>query len=192
MIKNGEMKMGLLNMLKGKERKETLEDLYNQILENNSSKFSTLLFNLYEDEDCYTVEAVFDDDAFIIGREKPYFIANNDINYTIILESFKTRLEKFYLENHNKLNNLKEISYGFVDGDLYYIKKNKKKRNDIKVTMEELEALNDQKLLAWITVYTDGEKRKENGINSFSRELTTEERNEYIKFLYENFKIKDK
>lgn len=56
MIKNGEMKMGLLNMLKGKERKETLEDLYNQILENNSSKFSTLLFNLYEDEDCYTVE----------------------------------------------------------------------------------------------------------------------------------------
>lgn len=90
--------MGLLNMLKGKERKETLEDLYNQILENNSSKFSTLLFNLYEDEDCYTVEAVFDDDAFIIGREKPYFIANNDINYTIILESFKTRLEKFYLE----------------------------------------------------------------------------------------------
>lgn len=186
------MKMGLLNMLKGKERKETLEDLYNQILENNSSKFSTLLFNLYEDEDCYTVEAVFDDDAFIIGREKPYFIANNDINYTIILESFKTRLEKFYLENHNKLNNLKEISYGFVDGDLYYIKKHKKKRNDIKVTMEELEALNDQKLLAWITVYTDGEKRKENGINSFSRELTTEERNEYIKFLYENFKIKDK
>ena len=109
-----------------------------------------------------------------------------------ILESFKTRLEKFYLENHNKLNNLKEISYGFVDGDLYYIKKHKKKRNDIKVTMEELEALNDQKLLAWITVYTDGEKRKENGINSFSRELTTEERNEYIKFLYENFKIKDK
>ena len=152
--------MGLLNMLKGKERKETLEDLYNQILENNSSKFSTLLFNLYEDEDCYTVEAVFDDDAFIIGREKPYFIANNDINYTIILESFKTRLEKFYLENHNKLNNLKEISYGFVDGDLYYIKKHKKKRNDIKVTMEELEALNDQKLLAWITVYRWRKKKR--------------------------------
>lgn len=184
--------MGLLNMFKGKERKETLEDLYNQILENNSSKFSTLLFNLYEDEDCYTVEAVFDDDALIIGREKPYFIAYNDINYTTILESFKTGLEKFYSENHLKFNNLKEISYGFVDGDLDYIKKTKEKRNDRKVTMEELESLDDQKLLAWITVYTDREKRKENGIISISRELTTEERDKYIKFLYENFNIDGK
>ena len=44
----------------------------------NLNDYSELLFNLYEDKDAYSIEAVFDDDELIIGREDHHYAVYKD------------------------------------------------------------------------------------------------------------------
>ena len=87
------------------------------------------MFNLYESEKYVTFEAVFDDDALVIGREEPAVICEAGENSELALRQIQTVLKKFYRNHKDSLANLKEISYGFVDGDLYYIKKRRGEKN---------------------------------------------------------------
>ena len=100
----------------------TLQDLFYQVKKQNAEVFSELLFNLYEDTAAYTVEAVFDDDALLIGRDDPAVICENHEDFHSALREFEKALRSFYEQHKNAFENLKIISYGFVDGDLEYMK----------------------------------------------------------------------
>lgn len=165
------------------------QELFFEILNSNRAEFSELLFNLYEDRENCSMEAVFDDEALVIGRERPAVICETKTGYTEVLKEIGNMLERFYKDNKAALSNIKEISYGFVDGDLYYIKKRRRRKIIQKTfTESDFESFNDVKLMAWLSVYTDEKKREESGINAFVlNELTDEERIKYRLFLTENF-----
>ena len=98
----------------------------------NLNDYSELLFNLYEDKDAYSIEAVFDDDELIIGREDHHFaVEKDDTGYELVLKDTSLELKTYFKENKEKYKHFKCISYGFVDGDLYYIKKPRKKKEQI-------------------------------------------------------------
>ncbi|MFR6331711.1 MAG: hypothetical protein ACLUOI_24860 [Eisenbergiella sp.] len=44
-------------------------ELLEMVLKSNCEHYASLMFNLYESEKYVTFEAVFDDDALVIGRE---------------------------------------------------------------------------------------------------------------------------
>ena len=46
-------------------------ELLEMVLKSNCKHYASLMFNLYESEKYVTFEAVFDDDALVIGREEP-------------------------------------------------------------------------------------------------------------------------
>jgi len=103
----------------------------------------------------------------------------------------RPKVKSFYTENRTVLDNIKEFSYGFVDGDLYYVKKRRKVKMTAVFTEEDFKEFNDVKLLAWLSVYTDEDKRKQNKIDAFVlNQLTDEERKRYRRFLAENFDYK--
>jgi predicted AlkP superfamily phosphohydrolase/phosphomutase len=61
--------INILNSYFAVERIDVMiKELLEEIEQLNLNDYSEILFNLYEDEDTYTVEAVFDDDKLIIGR----------------------------------------------------------------------------------------------------------------------------
>ena len=44
-------------------------DVLFELIENSDEKdYTSLLFNIYEDKDYFTIEASFDDDNFVIGQ----------------------------------------------------------------------------------------------------------------------------
>ena len=97
-------------------------------IENIDCKeYDELLFNLYEDMNSYSIEAVFDEDKIIIGREEGlYIVGDKSIGYEEILSKVCKELKSYFKKNKEQYRNLKSISYGFVDGDLYYIRKPRK------------------------------------------------------------------
>lgn len=99
-----------------------LQNLFYQVKEQNTEEYTELLFNLYEDTAAYTVEAVFDDDALMIGRDNPAVICENHGDFLSALRVFEQALRSFCNQYQSEFDNLKIISYGFVDGDLAYIK----------------------------------------------------------------------
>lgn len=171
------------------ENKAEIERLFSDVISSNKPEFSELMFNLYEDKNCYSMEAIFDDEAVIIGRELPVEICDAEKHFTEVLKDIKPVLSEFYKSNKANLSNIKEISYGFVDGDLHYIKRKRQKKNTAKIfTEKDFEAFNDVKLRAWLSVYTDEQKREDNGIDTFVlNKLAEEERIKYRRFLAENF-----
>lgn len=134
----------------------TLQDLFYQVKEQNTEGFSELLFNLYEDTSAYTVEAVFDDDALLIGRDDPAFICENHGDFHAVLREFEKALRTFYEQHKNVFENLKVISYGFVDGDLEYMKgtdnsysEEEQQPTGKTAVKEKLQRLIEQKISQW-------------------------------------------
>ena len=96
-----------------------LEDVEKQ----DFKTYSEILFNLYEDLNEYTIEAVFDHDALIIGRaDKKYIVSKKDCDYREILKKVDTILKPYFETKEDKYGQFTSIAYGFVDGDLFYIK----------------------------------------------------------------------
>lgn len=160
-------------------------ELLEMVLESNCERYASLMFNLYESEKYVTFEAVFDDDAFVIGREEPAVICEAGENSELALRQIQTVLKKFYRNHKDSLANLKEISYGFVDGDLYYIKKRRGEKTARKViekfTAESFVNFDIVKLDAWISVYVKEEDREKYNLPLFPPSHPSEKMLEYYR-----------
>ncbi|MGN1162362.1 MAG: hypothetical protein ACI4T2_00330 [Christensenellales bacterium] len=99
-----------------------LNKLFKEVLKETNNMEESLMFNLYEDEDCYSMEATFDDEEYVICRDNPAILCSNSIDYEQVLKAVHDKIELFVKQNEKKLKMANEISYGFVDGDLYYIR----------------------------------------------------------------------
>ena len=75
-------------MLNDKE----LNRLFKEVLKETNNMEESLMFNLYEDEDCYSMEATFDDEEYVICRDNPAILCFNSIDYEQVLKLFTTRL----------------------------------------------------------------------------------------------------
>ena len=160
-------------------------ELLEMVLKSNCEHYASLIFNLYESEKYVTFEAVFDDDALVIGREEPAVICQAGENYDLALRQIQTVLKKFYRNHKDSLENLKEISYGFVDGDLYYIKKRRGGKTTQKViakfTAESFMDFDIVKLDAWISVYVKEEDREKYNLPLFPPSHPSEKMLEYYR-----------
>lgn len=166
-----------------------MKQFLDEVLIANKNNYKSLVFNIYEDEEHYTMEAIFDENVEI-RRERPIIIGDTNVDYKFILENVKNNLLSFYKKYDNKLSNLDDISYGFVDGDLYYIKKKTiKEKSYKKFTFEDIKEFSPIKIGAWISVYLKKEVKDAMKIPytaSFPK-MTEEELNKWIKILVENF-----
>lgn len=173
-----------------------LQQLFEQVVAQNPPFATTLIFNLYEDSARFTVEAVLDDEAVVIGRDNPAIVCNAACGYEAALELFQSKAKVFYEENKAALSNFKEISYGFVDGDLFYIKRPRSRRGakqQKRYTPADFESFSPFKLHAWIVVYVDQDKKEEFGLPLFApKEMNSAEHKRYREFLAENFNYEKK
>lgn len=153
--------------------------------------YSELLFNLYEDKDAYSIEAVFDDDELILGREDQRFaVDKDDTGYELVLKETALVLKTYFKENKEKYKHFKCISYGFVDGDLYYIKKPRKKKEQIHFSKEDFYAFDAFRISAWLTVYLNTEGKEKFGHEVFETDfntLSTEELHKWCEILADYF-----
>lgn len=136
-----------------------ITELLKKIESFDCKEYDELMFNIYEDVNSYSLEAVFDEDKVIIGREEGLYIAGDkSIGYEEILSRVSTELKSYFKKNKEQYRNLKSISYGFVDGDLYYIRKaGKTKKNQMVYTKDSFYDFDAVKLEAWLRVYLNEE-----------------------------------
>jgi len=104
-----------------KLNKKELKRLFNETIKNLEEMEESITFNLYEDLDCYSMETAFDDENFVICRDNPAILCKKNIDFEAVLKLVEKEIVKFIKTNQSKLIRVQEISYGFVDGDLYYI-----------------------------------------------------------------------
>lgn len=176
---------------KDKKIETTMNNFFYDVLVNNNTKYSSLMFNLYEDEKYYTMEAVYDD-VIAIRRNNPIEICDKTNDYKTALSIVKNQLSSFYKDNNDKLKNINELSYGFVDGDLYYIKQRTLKsehKNNKKFTFEEIKKFDPIKIGAWTTVYLKKEIKDAIKIpfTADFPKMSEDELNKWISLLVENF-----
>jgi len=173
-----------------------LQQLFEQVAAKNTPSATKLMFNLYEESDHYTVEAVLDDEAVVIGRDNPAIVCDTACGYEAALELFQSKAKVFYEENKAALSNFQEISYGFVDGDLFYIKRPRSRRGakqQKRYTPADFESFSPFKLHAWIVVYVNQDKKEEFGLPLFApKEMNSAEHKRYREFLAENFNYEKK
>lgn len=150
--------------------------------------YSEMLFNLYEDEEAYTVEVVFDDDKLIIGRDNQrYIIEERNADFNVVLKNVSLILKTYFKEKKDKYKQFKSIAYGFVDGDLYYIKKPRKKKKElIHFSKEDFYSFDAFRVEAWLTVYLNAEGKEKYGHEVFEtdfKKLSTEELHKWCEIL---------
>ena len=170
-----------------------LEEFLQTVKDNNESKYSALLFNLYEDETAYTMEAVYGEDDKLIGREQPFVICGKECSWEQVLKKVGVELKEYFKEQKDSFKNLKEISYGFVDGDLLYVKKPRKKKEQIRFVKEDFYDMPGDKLEAWLIVYLreDAQKKyQEERWNTNFRHLSEEKFQYWCEILADNFDYK--
>lgn len=170
-----------------------IEDLFLEIKKLNITYYQSLLFNIYEDEASYTIEASFDDDEFVIGRDNPYEICSSDMSWEDVEKEVGLKLKELIKADSKFFKPLKEITYGFVDGNLYYIKKSRKKKQQVVFTADDFLDFDPIRLSAWLTVYLTEEAQEIYGTKRFMTdfsELTDEENLYWRKILAENFDYK--
>lgn len=170
--------------------KSELKRLFDEILTNIDKMESSLVFNLYEDMDCYSMEAAFDDENIVICRENPAIICSDHIDYKVVLGLIKDEVKEFVKTNKEMLTKAKEVACGFVDGELYYIKKIRKPRIEKRtLTMDDLKDFDAGRLVMWISVYMKSEaKKKLNPPNFFNYEsLTQDDLEKWKRILLDNF-----
>ncbi len=170
--------------------KAEVKRLFDETLKNIDKMERSIVFNLYEDENCYSMEATFDDENVVICRNNPAILCAREIDYKIVLMLIKKEIKEFVATHKDCLVKVKELSYGFVDGDLHYIKKSKspyiKKR---KLTMDDLEDFDAVRLIMWISVYMKDEaKKKYEPPTLFNyNNLTSEDLKKWKQILLDNF-----
>ncbi len=174
-----------------KNSKTTMENFFNEVLIKNDTKYSSLMFNLYEDEQHYSMEAVYDN-VIAIRKNNPIEICDKTNDYKTALSIVKNELSAFYRDNKEQLKNISELSYGFVDGDLYYIKQKSlksKHKNNKKFTFEEIKKFDPIKIGAWMTVYLKKEIKDTTKIpfTADFPKMSEDELNKWISLLVENF-----
>ncbi len=174
-----------------KNSKKTMKNFFNEVLVKNDTKYSSLMFNLYEDEQYYSMEAVYDN-VIAIKRNSPIEICDKTNDYKTALSIVKNELSAFYRDNKEQLKNISELSYGFVDGDLYYIKQKNLKfehKNNKKFTFEEVKKFDPIKIGAWTTVYLKKEIKDTMKIpfTADFPKMSEDELNKWINLLVENF-----
>ena len=114
-----------------------LESLFEAIGKEDISRYSSVLFNIYEDKDAYTIEACFDDDALVIGRDKPFVICGKDISWDKAEKKAGKELTGYIKSSREKYK-------GFSSD---------KKTEKVLFTAEDFKDLPPAKLKAWMTVY---------------------------------------
>ena len=158
-------------------RKE-LEHLFSEIIKNVKHLKESIMFNLYEDAESYSVEASFDDENFVVCRDNPAILCSNEIDFKKVLKEIKKEIKVFVTDNEKIFKDIQEVSFGFVDGDLFYIKKAKKQKYKIKTTFtfEDFKDFNSLKLIMWLEMYLTNEaKERYNPPTIFNYETLTEE-----------------
>ncbi len=165
----------------------TIQELFDLTAAVDCTKYRTLWFNVYEDADAYTMEAAFDEETFVIGRDDPAVICGKEKHWEAVLQEVRSLTEAFCQQNAEKFNHLAEIAYGFVDGDLVYLKQSETERTEQtkRFTAADFMDFNIAKLHAWITVYVDREVRKQLPLFP-PKDPTEEELQKYREFLAEH------
>ncbi|MBE5912693.1 MAG: hypothetical protein E7274_01365 [Pseudobutyrivibrio ruminis] len=170
-----------------------IEYLFLEIKKLNITDYQSLLFNIYEDETCYTIEASFDDDEYVIGRDNPFKICDLEKSWEDVEKDVGVKLKELIKADTKFFKPLKEITYGFVDGDLHYIKKSRTKKQQVVFTADDFVDFDAVRLKAWLTVYLTDEAQKKYGLKRFKTDFSklTEEENLYWRtILAENFDYK--
>ncbi len=167
----------------------TIQALFDRITETDCTAYQKLWFNVYEDADAFTMEAAFDEETFVIGRDNPAVIADKNTHWETVLSEVRALVEKFCQQNESKFSHLSEIAYGFVDGELEYLKKDESlsPKRTKRFTAEDFADFNIVKLHAWITVYVDKQVQKQLPLPMFPPMKPTEEELwKYREFLAEH------
>lgn len=156
-----------------------LNDLLKDIDYYNLNDYTEMFFNLYEDADAYSIEVVFDDDKLIIGREDKYYrIGEKNVPFDDILNDTASALKKYFKENKEKYRHIESIyrhiesiSFGFVDGDLYYFKKHDINKEQVHFSIEDFYSFDPFKIRAWLTVYLNSEGKQKYGNEVFETDF---------------------
>ena len=170
-----------------------LESFFDDIGNKDLSGFSSVLFNLYEDADSFSIEACFDEDELVIGRENPYVICGADTPWKKVEKKVGKTLEKYIKSNRKMYAHFDSIAYGFVDGDLNYIRKPSKKKETkepVHFTSEDFKSFDPSKLKAWMTVYLTSEASQKSLKEWFMvkfETLSEEQLQHWREFLADNF-----
>lgn len=168
-----------------------LKSLFAEIENTEIAEYTSLLFNLYEDKKYYTIEACFDDEAFIIGRDDPFVICKHTVPWQKVESEIDSALQARIRKFKDIYKHFESISYGFVDGDLHYIKKpHQKTKGNKHFSADDFKDFKSQKLTAWLSVYlTDEakEKYKYDMIKMMFSDLKEEQHEYWRKILAENF-----
>ena len=169
-----------------------LTEAFFKCIENADKKdYSSLLFNIYADEKYYTIEASFDDDTYVIGRDDPFVLCEKNIPWQTVEKDVGLELNSRIKENKETYKQFKSISYGFVDGDLNYIRTPRKKKKEIvHFTSDDFKDFPSHKLTAWLTVYLTEEAKAEYKMDMLElmfNELSEEQHKYWREILAENF-----
>ena len=167
-----------------------LKSIIKAIESKDISGYSSVLFNLYEDKDAYTIEASFDEDAFLVGRESPFVICKAGPAWEKVLKKIGKELSKYVSKNSEKYKNFKSIAYGFTEGDLIYIRKPEMKKETEHFTADDFACFAPAKLKAWLSVYLTFEAKEKSWKEWFMvkfEELPEEKLQYWREFLAENF-----
>lgn len=168
-----------------------LKLLFEKIENADIQGYTALLFNIYEDSVYYTVEASFDDESFIIGRDDPFVICEKTVPWQKVERDFESALQARIKTHKDTYRQFVSISYGFVDGDLHYIRKPRKKSKEIKCySAEDFKDFESHKLTAWLSVYLTDEAKEKYRFNMMSMmfsELSEEQHKYWREILAENF-----
>lgn len=168
--------------------KQELERLFKETIKNIEKMEESIMFNLYEDLEVYSMEATFDDEEVVICRENPAILCLKEYKFKDVLKAVRIELKTFCEANKEKLKKAKEISFGFVDGDLFYIKKARKSSREIKkFTADDFKDFSPSKLEAWITVYMTDEARKKYKASLIIKKIRRWSMRKWRKRLAENF-----
>ena len=170
---------------------DNMEALFKLIENSDKKDYTSLLFNIYEDEEYYTIEASFDDDNFVIGRDNPFTLCDKNTPWQIVEKDVGIAVDSWIKKNKEAYKQFKSISYGFVDGDLHYIRKPRKKKQEIvHFTSDDFKDFPSHKLTAWLAVYLTEEakeKYKMNMLGLMFNELSEEQHKYWREILAENF-----
>ena len=167
-------------------------DVLFELIENSDEKdYTSLLFNIYEDKYYFTIEASFDDDIFVIGRDNPFTLCEKNTPWQTVEKDVGLAINSRIKKNKEAYKQFKSISYGFVDGDLHYIRKPRKKKKEIvHFTSDDFKDFPSHKLTAWLAVYLTEEakaKYKMNMLELMFNELSEEQHKYWREILAENF-----
>lgn len=167
---------------------EELDRLFEETIKNLDKMQESITFNLYEDADVYSMEATFDDEEVVICRDNPAVLCSNEIDYKKVIKQIRQEIKSFVEKNKAQLKRAKEISFGFVDGDLYYVKRAKRSPREYKkFTIEDFKDFDATRLLAWIKVYMTDEAKAKYKPPLFSKGISRWKMKKWKRILVENF-----